>query len=102
MAYYGCVKIEWDKAKDESNVQKHGLSFNEAKELFLSGDDYLEIYDLEHSNSEDRFIAIGRIVRGVAVVVYTERLDERLRIISARFATKREQQMYRDHLGTKL
>jgi len=63
------VELEWDPAKDRSNRRKHGLSFGEAQALFESGVDYLEIFDAEHSESEDRFIAIGPIDRGSVVVV---------------------------------
>jgi len=67
---------------------------SEASELFKSGADYLETYDEEHSDEEDRFIAIGHISRGLIVVAYTER-DDVLRILSARMATKKERQRLR-------
>jgi uncharacterized DUF497 family protein len=67
------VEFEWDDAKDLSNQRKHGLSFAEAQRLFESVADYLEIFDAEHSEFEDRFIADGPIDRGLVVVVYTER-----------------------------
>jgi uncharacterized DUF497 family protein len=86
------MRFEWDPAKDKANRAKHGLSFEEAAELFKTGVDYLEIYDEEHSDKEDRFIAIGPIRRGVVVVAYTERDDDVLRILSARMATKTERQ----------
>ncbi|NOR90517.1 MAG: hypothetical protein GQ524_09715 [Anaerolineales bacterium] len=50
--------------------------------MFTGDRDYLEIYDAEHSFDEDRFIAIGPIQRGLVLVVYTERLEETIRIIS--------------------
>jgi uncharacterized DUF497 family protein len=55
------VDFEWDEAKDLTNRQDHGLGFAEAAELFESGVEYLEIFDVDHSESEDRFIAIGPI-----------------------------------------
>ncbi len=63
-----------------------------------SGEDYLEIFDADHSHIEDRFIAIGPVDRGIVVVVYTERDEDRIRIIGARFANKREQDFYRSHM----
>ncbi|MGH2628436.1 MAG: BrnT family toxin [Anaerolineales bacterium] len=84
------MRFEWDPAKDKPNRAKHGLSFGEATELFKAGAGYLEIYDEEHSNEEDRFIAVGPIKRGVIVVAYTKRDDDVLRILSARMATKKE------------
>ena len=88
------MDIEWDRTKEEANLAKHGLSFAEAEELFRSDVDYLEIFDHEHSGEEDRFIAIGPIKRGVIVVVYTERDDDILRIISARMATRNERRQF--------
>ncbi len=91
------MEFEWDPAKDRSNRRKHGLSFAEAQRLFESGVDYLEIFDAAHSELEDRFIAIGPVDRGIVVVVYTEREEGRVRIIGARLATKREQDLYGSH-----
>jgi uncharacterized DUF497 family protein len=61
----------------------------------------LEIYDEEHSNEEDRFIAVGPIKRGVIVVAYTERDDDVLRLLSARRATRKERQRYEAHHGKR-
>jgi uncharacterized protein len=83
------VKFEWDSAKDRSNQRRHGLSFAEARQLFESGSEYLEIYDSDHSDVEDRFIAVGMIDRGVAVVVYTEVEERVIRVVGARLANKR-------------
>ena len=93
------MDFEWDSAKDRGNRQQHGVSFDEAKELFTGDADYLEIYDAEHSYDEDRFIAIGPIQRGLVLVVYTERLEETIRIISARWATISENLLFRRFLG---
>ena len=56
------MPFEWDPVKDQVNRERHGISFEEASELFKSGDDYLEIYDEEHSDDEERFVAIDRSV----------------------------------------
>ena len=92
------MTVEWDVAKNQSNQRNHGVSFEEASELFRSGVDYLEIYDHEHSVGEDRFIAIGPIRRGLILIVWTERDEEAIRIISARWATNHEQALYHEHL----
>ena len=92
------MKFEWDDAKDRSNKKKHGVSFAEVQRLFESGDDYLEIFDADHAEAEDRFIAIGPIDRGIVVVVYTEREEKHIRIIGARFANKREQELFNSHM----
>lgn len=75
---------EWDPQKERQNVAKHGVTFKEAKSLFTSKVDFLEIYDLEHSDVEERFIAIGPIGRGLVLIVFTERTEDTIRIISAR------------------
>ena len=91
------MRVEWDPAKGENNRAKHGLSFEEASGLLKSGVDYLEIYDEEHSDEEDRFIAVGPIERGVIVVSYTERDDDVLRILSARLATRNERRHFESY-----
>ena len=88
------MKLQWDEDKNRENHSKHGVSLEQAGALFLSGNDYLEVFDAAHSIEEDRFIAIGPIVEGLVVVVWTERDEDVLRIISARWATPREQSMY--------
>jgi uncharacterized DUF497 family protein len=92
------VDFEWDAAKDLSNQRKHGLAFAEAQRHFESGAEYLETFDAEHSEFEDRFIAIGPIDRGLVVVVYAEREEDLIRIIGARLANKREQALYRSQM----
>ena len=93
------MRFDWDAGKQEINQQQHGISFEEAKELFTSGLDYLEIYDAEHSSQEDRFIAVGLVRRGLIVVVYTERQENVIRIISARFATTSESRLFQSYRG---
>ncbi len=93
------MRCEWDPEKDEANRAKHDLSFQEASDLFTTDADYLEIYDQEHSDEEDRFIAIGPIKRGVVVVAYTEREEGILRIVSARMATRKERRRYEEYQG---
>jgi uncharacterized DUF497 family protein len=93
------VRFVWDESKNVRNRKEHGVSFEEASILFASRNEYLEIFDEAHSSDEDRFIAIGPIARRMVLVVYTEREDDTVRIISARWATKREAEMYRSYVG---
>ena len=93
------MRFEWDEAKNLANHAKHGVSFEEAGILFESGVDYLEIYDAEHSQDEDRFLAIGPIARGIVLVVWTEWDGDVIRIISARMASRRETELYWNHVG---
>ncbi|MBI2839955.1 MAG: BrnT family toxin [Acidobacteria bacterium] len=92
------MRFTWDPDKSKANEKHHDLSFEEARALFSPGNDYLELFDETHSEDEDRFIAIGPVTRGLVLVVYTEREPDEFRIISARWATKREVQQYRAHM----
>ena len=93
MAYTQFVRVTWDRAKDVVNQKKHRVSFREASELLTSGVHHLEIFDDAHSLDEDRFVSIGPIRRGLVLVVWTERQD-----ISARWANRREQGLFRAHM----
>jgi uncharacterized DUF497 family protein len=94
------VKFEWDEAKNLANQKKHGISFQEARSLFET-ENYVEIFDEEHSETEDRFIAIGPINRGLIVMVWTQSDDETARIISVRFATSNEEGLYERYIGKR-
>ncbi len=88
--------FEWDTRKAESNLRKHGVSFNEATTAF---GDLLSftIPDPIHSTGEERFILLGRTFRGrLIVVVHTERGDT-IRLISAREATRAERRTYEEN-----
>src|SRR5689334_24917378 len=93
----GPMRFEWDSKKEQANVRKHGVSFALARQLLESDADYLEIFDEVHSVDEDRFIAIGPIEKGIILVVWTERVEGVVRIISARWATRSEVQLYQQH-----
>lgn len=86
----------WDAQKAARNFRKHGVSFEEALTVF---DDLLSVTvsDSSHSNRENRFIDIGRSENGrMLVVTYAERGDDRIRIISARLANRRERLKYEE------
>lgn len=101
MTYNDPVRVAWDEAKDRANQRKHGLSFEQASILFRSGVEYLEIFDEAHSDTEERFLAIGPIERGVVVVTWTEQPEDTIRIIGARRATRGERKLYDSHLRRK-
>lgn len=89
------LQFEWDDDKAANNDEKHGVSFQEASSVFR---DALSVAfdDPDHSWDEQRFIIIGESNLGdVLVVAYTER-EERIRIISAREATRRERRFYEE------
>ncbi|MEX0890595.1 MAG: BrnT family toxin [Gemmatimonadota bacterium] len=95
------MEFTWEEGKNRANRRKHGISFEEARELFASGADYLELYDMAHSDLEERFIAIGPVRRGLILVVWTEREEATIRIISARYATPREQTIYHSYMDKR-
>ncbi len=89
------VAFEWDTMKAVENLQKHGVAFQEATSSFrdrLS----LTIPDPEHSDQEERRILLGFSNRNrLLVVAHTDRGD-RIRLISARTATRRERRQYEE------
>ena len=85
--------FEWDEEKNLLNQKKHKISFETAAYVF-EDENYIEMYDFEHSVDEDRYIAIGRVGE-VLFVVFTER-RENIRLISARLATETERRLYYD------
>jgi len=89
------LQFEWDEEKAKKNLNKHGVSFEEASAVF--GDPLaITIPDPLHSEDEDRFITLGESSRRrLLVVVSTERGDN-IRIISARVATRRERKDYEE------
>lgn len=96
------ICLQWDDDKARHNLEKHGLSFDSVRPLFTSGADYLEIYDVEHSLEEDRFICIGPIATGIVLVVVANPEENVIRIISARRATARERAMYSGFMKERL
>ena len=83
------MHIEWDAAKAKLNRRKHGVSFDEAATVLIDPNG-LSIEDLS-SFLESRWVLIGLSSRyRVLAVAYTLRRNDRVRIISARRATKRE------------
>ena len=85
------LEFEWDSEKNNTNEVKHGIRFEDIVSVF-NDINRIELYDEEHSQNEDRYIVIGH-VRHVIVVVYTIR-EPVIRIISARIATKAEEEAY--------
>jgi len=85
--------FEWDLKKAKTNLEKHGVSFEEASSAFKDNLS-LTIDDPLHSNDEKRLVPIGMSYNNrILVVVHTEKGDN-IRIISARKATKKERKYY--------
>ena len=89
------IQFEWDKNKEHSNIDKHGIDFEEAKTAFYDSNARV-IYDSEHSESEDRYILmrLSYKLRLITVSHHYREDQEIIRIISARRATKNESKYY--------
>ena len=87
--------LTWDGAKAEANLEKHGVSFGEAQEVF---DDLfiLTVLDASEPTEEERFLTIGQSLRGRLLTVGHADSDDEVRVITARDATKRERRDYEE------
>ncbi|MFA6036776.1 MAG: BrnT family toxin [Legionellales bacterium] len=92
------IHFEWNQAKAKSNFLKHGISFDEAKAVFLDENARI-IEDPDHSEEEDRFIILGFSFKlRLLIVCYCYReIDETIRIISSRKATRNEAKIYEEY-----
>lgn len=86
------MHFEWDEAKNEINIRKHGIDFEDVADMF--NHPMLTLLDDREDYGEERWIAIGLLRQMVGVVVYVERYEDTIRIISARKATKNEVRRY--------
>lgn len=87
------LEFEWHPDKGAENLRKHGLSFDEAVTAFADPLS-LTIEDPDHSKDEERYLLLGISQAGrLLVVAHTER-QHRVRLISARLATRRERRDY--------
>ena len=84
------VEFVWDEAKNERNIRKHGIDFIDIRSMFNYP--MVTFLDQREDYGEDRWIGIG-LLKGIPVViVFREPDDETIRIISARKATKQEEE----------
>lgn len=86
-------EFEWDEEKSRSNFRKHGVSFDEAATIF-NDPRIATIPDPDHSENEERYVSIGKsVLLRLLTVIHTFR-QSRIRLISARKATKAEKKNY--------
>jgi uncharacterized protein len=89
------MKFQWDENKAEKNQLKHRVTFEEAQTVF-EDPLYVDFYDPDHSEDEERYLIIGiSIQRRLLIVSYTER-ENSTRLISARETTRSEQEAYEE------
>ncbi|MCL4304075.1 MAG: BrnT family toxin [Anaerolineae bacterium] len=87
------MEFEWDEQKAQLNIQKHHIDFRDAVHVFF---DTNRLDDEDYTTAEERYRTIGLARGRILFVVYTWR-EGRIRLISARKATKYERQQYETH-----
>ena len=92
------LRFEWDKRKEKANIEKHGVSFYEARAAFYD-ENAIQFFDPDHSEDEDRFILLGISFKlRILVVCHCFMESETtVRIISARKADSEEEEEYWRH-----
>jgi uncharacterized DUF497 family protein len=92
--------FEWDERKNRQNVIKHGLDFQDAQEIF--NNPMLVEIDERQNYGEERYIGIGFLQNRVVVVVFTEKTENVIRIISLRKALKYECRKFEQAISNRL
>ena len=89
------IHFEWSEKKNEVNIKKHGISFEEGKSVFYD-QNAIEFYDEDHSHDEQRFLLLDFSDKLKLLIICHcfRKSDSRIRIISARKATKNESKYY--------
>ena len=94
------MRFEWDEQKRKANIRKHGFDFKDAPKVFHLP--MLVALDDREDYGEDRYVGIGILNTRVVIVVYTERADDTIRIISMMKATTNERTRYEQLLRNQL
>ncbi len=95
------MRFEWDERKNQENLEKHGLDFADVNKVF----EYPMLVNLDDREDygEDRWIGVGLMDMRVVVIVFTERDEDTIRIVSFRKAMsderKQYEQSYKDEFG---
>jgi uncharacterized protein len=91
------MQFEWDDAKNQENIRKHKIDFADVSPMFESP--MLIEPDDRSDYGEDRWFGVGFLHNNIAVVIWTERQNDVIRIISVRRANRHEQQRLEDYLS---
>ncbi len=86
------MDFEWDENKNKSNIEKHGIDFNEVKDIFKDKN-RIESPDNRKDYGEPRFKAVGKAIDLILSIIFTMR-GTTIRLISARSASKIERDEY--------
>lgn len=90
------MTYEWDENKNRLNIRKHGIDFMDVPSVFQHP--MVTFLDQKAYYGEERWIGIGVLKTIIAVIVFTEPNEDTIRIVSARKATRHEEQIYRDEI----
>jgi len=90
------MEFEWDEAKNLANIRRHRIDFADVYTMFERP--MLIRIDSRMDYGEERLIGTGFLSDGIAVVVWVEQIDSKIRIISARKANRYEQKQFAEHL----
>jgi uncharacterized DUF497 family protein len=88
--------FEWDENKNISNIEKHGIDFNDSAKIF--SDPMVTKVDARKDYNEKRWIGLGRLENTIVILAYTKR-GKNIRIISIRKANKSERKIYYERLN---
>lgn len=94
------MRFEWDEEKNQENIRKHGFDFADAWEIFEAP--MRAALDTREAYGEDRWHGIGLLGNRIVVVVFTERSEDTIRIISLRKALKHERTRFEEALRDRL
>lgn len=97
------MRFEWDATKNKQNIKKHGFDLADAQSLFSGSDPLFVSLDACEDYGEDRWKGIG-MLEGVVVVVvvFVERGEDTIRIISLRKASSQERKAYEEEIKNRL
>jgi len=94
------MRFEWDAEKNKANIHKHRIDFDDVPPVF-DGPMYVAL-DTRKEYGEDRWIGIGLLGQAIVVVVFLEKANDTIRIISARKAEKHEREKFKKELADRL
>ena len=94
------MRFEWDEAKRRANLEKHGLDFADAPEMFAG--EMVIALDRRLDYREARFIGFGPLKGRVMAIIFSRRMPDLIRIISLRKANQREQRRYEQAVTDRL
>jgi len=90
------MKLEWDENKNRANIRRHRIDFADVRPLF-DGPMFVTL-DTRRNYGEDRLVGIGLLHDAVLVVVFAEKTEDTIRIISARKAERHERERFKEEI----